>query len=295
MDSIVKSDDYLEKFRRVGFFGLMREVLGLVDLEKEREELEQEYWKLSDNYDEMSKQLRLVEEENRVLREQLVQQVTELTAKLVSEKQRSREDQLRLLQPPNALSIFRKCNMEDWFLRYEVKAGVIVMTHNSKYYPFDVMLIPMYGIRLCDKHGLPANLMQNYQYEALPAGKYAQPFLCSQLTPYKMRVLFGTENTEGFYLQDPRKAQDVILEIWASIKETDNTNENREHIEHWCHANHAHAAYFGGGYIVTRVISFAKMLNSGQPGGCPERQAERVREECYAEYLEMYFHDGDWE
>lgn len=279
----------LAQIRRVGFFGFMREVVGLVELEKERETTENAYYDLVQDYNALFEAQQALQTENQQLREQLAQEFAK-RSEIEEVKLNFRDERLRLLQPPKPLDIFRICNVESWFLRFTVERGIIKMLHNRKMYPCDTILISMGELRLCDQYGHPVNLAQNYAYDALPARQYAQPLIPNQLKAYKLRVLFGTETEEGFWLQNPLHAQDLMVEVRAHADEAFTPEE----LFTWAEKEDVQAGWCGQDCIIDRIVPFAKFLNQSRPGGYAERNADKVREQCYTEYLELYFRDGCW-
>lgn len=282
--------DYLAEVRRIGFWGFMREVVGLAELEKERQLVENTYYDLVQDYNALADDYQKLQEANQQLQEQLKQEIAK-RAEVEVAKQELRYERLRLLQPPKALDVFYACNTENWFSHFTIEKGIIRMFHNREFYPCDVMLIPMGELRLCNQHGYPVNLVQNYAYKTLPAKRYGQPFVPDKLNAFKMRVLFGTEMEDGFWLQNPLDAQDVIMEVWAN---TDGGLLSEEEQDEWNAGNAQIMQVAGQRYIATLIVSFAELMNRSRSGGISKRNADGVREQCYAEYLELYFQDGNW-
>lgn len=282
--------NHLAKIQRVGFFGFMREVVGLVELERERESTEAAYCDLVQSYNVLTDDYQALQVENQKLREQLAQEQAK-QAEIEETKRNFRDERLRLLQPPRPLDVFHMCNMDNWFSRFTVERGVIKMFHNRQVYPCDVILISMGELRLCDQYGYPVNLAQNYGYDALPARRYAQPLIPDGLRASRMRVLFGTESEEGFWLQSPLYAQDLLVEIRAHADET----FTRERLFAWAESKDVPAGWSGRECIIDMIVPFAKLLNQSRPGGYSEYNADKVREQCYAEYVELYFRDGKWD
>jgi len=258
----------------------------------EQKEIEEEYDELYQARRKDEEKLREIKKENTALKKQ----INSLSEELAFVKRHSREEKLELITPPRASDVFYRCNTEEWFQRFreDAKTGAIYLSHDRHIYPCDQVIIPR-NIRICNMHGDIANLTQPYTYEALSAKKYAQDLIPESYVPYKMRILFGIAEDDGFWLQNPLSAQDVIAEIWT--RESDElsipTAIRDNNMKQWRQESGGLMYGTRNEMIFTLVISIEQLFNRNGPGNISKNQIRKFREQCYAEYLDLYFHDTE--
>lgn len=275
--------------RRVGLFGFLREVFGYADAERIRERLEERCAALTEECSAAQESVKELTEKNQALEEELAKITEKVT-----------ESSSRLLNPPSAASIMNAFNRmcpehTEWFFHphEDLHTGVIKFSHNCMFYPFNEISVPRGKLRLCDRYGYPVCLTQCYAYAALPA-KYAQHLIPDDFHVCKMRVLFVTNDTwnRQLWLADPLSAQDVLLEICAD-RDKSNWNHEKEAIDRWkrtagdgCHCRVVYGP--GGTLLFDMIVSIEEFLGMGQNRFSRE-QIKRIRDQCYTEYLDLYF------
>ncbi len=137
--------------------------------------------------------------------------------------------------------------------------------------------------------------MQNYDYKALPP-EYAEHLVPSGHHPRRMRVLFVTHSHDT-WLSEPLSAQDVVLEIYTLYQCEGNPGAHRGDaaydagIAYWKDKYKYALTQYGSHAnetILTLMISMEEFLCVGRNKFSKE-QIQRIREQCYAEYLDYYF------
>lgn len=282
---------FLEKvdtIRHVGLFSFLRELIGSADAERIRKRLELKYSTLCSDYEAVQERIATLEQENQ-----------ELKQKLKEIEQVSCGKSHRLLTPPSAWDIMNAFNrnsvdkMNPWFFNpYEDPlTGTVTLNHNFIFYPFASIVVPRGKLRLCNQYGDVANLAQCMNYESLPS-KYAQHLVPQGFRAHRMRVLFVTQDRD-LWLADPRSAQDVVLEIWASYDERQSCSQYDASVKAWkerYYENNAVVCGTHGRPLFNLIVSIEELLGKGQNNFSKE-QIKRVRDKCYAEYLSIYFND----
>lgn len=281
---------FLEKvdtIRHVGLFSFLREIIGLADAERIRKRLE-----LQQN---------ALRADNEAIRERVValeQEKQELEQKLEEAKKHLKgSSSHRLLTPPSAMAIMDAFNrnsvskMQPWFFHpYEDPyTGAVTLYHNFVFYPFDLIVIPRGKLRLCNQDGEVVNLAQCMDYAALPP-QYAQHLVPQGFHAHRMRVLFVTQERK-LWLADPRSAQDVVLEIWATHDEGRNYASQDVNIEAWKKRYYDNDAIVCGTPskpLFSLIVSIEQLLCGGQ-NNFSKGQIKRIMDKCYAEYLDIYF------
>lgn len=286
---------FLEKvdtIRHVGFFSFLREVIGFADAERTRKRLELKY----SEHEETQERIAALEQEN----QELARRLEEATEKLKEAERVGRGKSHKLLAPPSAYDIMDAFNrnspnkMQPWFFSpYEDPlTGTVTLNHNFMFYPFASIVVPRGKLRLCNQYGMVANLAQCMDYDALPA-KYAQHLVPEGLHAYRMRILFVTQDRD-FWLADPLSAQDVVLEIWANYDgEWHHSSSHDASIKAWkerYRENNAMVCGTSGKPLFNLVVSIEELLCKGQ-NNFSKDQIKRIRDKCYAEYLDIYFND----
>lgn len=284
----------LRTIRQVGLGSFLHEVSGFADTERVQSRLESEYNKLSKKYEQTSQDLYQLKSENERLQRELRKSAEELES-LKRVYARNIED---VVDPPSASDIFYRNNSEHWFETYSADrdTGTVRLIHHRKFYPCETIVMPLGTLRVRDRQGYLANLTQCYSYETLSPKKcgYGTSLLPDGYWPYKIRVLFGAEHGDEFWLQDPRYAQSVMLEVWTNY-----TNDSPGHhampaeddpvIVQWKADYRGEICFISGRERQFNFItSFEKFLNSGAAKHS-QREIGAIRECCYTEYLDHYF------
>lgn len=291
----------VDTIRRVGLFGFLRETCGMADSARIHTRLEVEYSALLQRHEADRERISTLEQ----AKQELEQQLAEVTAKLETAERAAQGKNRKLLTPPSAKKIMNAFNRmcpegETWFYNpyEEAYNGNVCLTHRFKFYPFDEIRVPRGKLRLCDQYGDPVCLTQNYDYSALPP-HYADHLVPYGHQPYRLRVLFITRHNSNFWLDDPRTAQDVVLEIRTHYKRDDPKSHRGDRsyesdIKTWkerYYNYYATAAYgMNNESILDMIISIEKFLSGGN-NNFSKTQIDRIRDKCYTEYLDFYFGD----
>lgn len=285
----------INTIRHVGLFSFLREVIGLADAGRIRSRLESEYSALLQNYEAARDQIIALKQEKQVLEHNL----QETTEKLEAAERASRGRNRALLVPPSAQSIMNAFNRnsaserERWFFDYyeDPYTGAVRLKHQFRFYPFAELNVPRGNLRLCDQYGTVANLAQCMDYAALPS-RYAQHLVPNDFHAYRMRVLFVTDHDFHLWLANPRSAQDIVLEIRTHYKGKDYAAYNTS-IRFWKEQYHEHNATACGTCSETLfylILSIDELLCGGH-NNFSQEEIKRIRNKCYAEYLDIYFND----
>lgn len=285
----------VDTIRRVGLLSFLREVLGLADSERTHKRLEQKYSALCYDCETMQEQIATLSQEKQELEQKL--------EKAEKAREASRNMGYMLFAPPSAQDIMNAFNrssvdeMKPWFFNpYEdPNTGTVTLHHNFAFYPFASILVPRGKLCLRNQYGKVVNLAQCADYSALPA-KYAQHLIPQEFHAYRMRVLFVTRDRD-FWLAEPRSAQDVVLEIHAKFTEERDYTARHATIKSWTeqyHRNHAVASGYQFATLFNLIVSIEELLGGGQNNFSME-QIKRIRDKCYAEYLDIYFNPCDGE
>lgn len=285
----------VDTIRHVGLFSFLREIFGFADADRIRRRLESEYSATLRDCEAAQDQISALIQKN----EELERELAETTEKLKEAECASRGRNHRLLTPPSAQDIMNAFNRSSesetkpWFFRYyeDPHTGVVTLNHDFRFYPFPAIIVPRGKLRLCDQYGSVVNLAQCESYAALPP-KYVQHLIPEGFHAYRLRVLFVTRE-RGFWLADPRSAQDIALEIRASFDEGADHALYDNRIKYWKERHSEHQAMTCG----TRRETFFNLIISIEEllcGGCnnfSQEQIKRIMDKCYAEYLDIYFKD----
>lgn len=266
--------NYIGRSWRIGSLAVAK----TAHVKEERARVEAEYHDLYQAYEETKKRMhKLQDESSKVSKEKAL-----LQEEISVLQQTLRDASHRLVDPPRPEVFYMICNQENWFQGYEVdRNGTIYLRHNSQFYPCETIVVPCGALRMHRINGSLVNLTQNHAYAALPK-HYAQPYLPIYYEAYKVRILFGTAYGDAFWLGDPRLARDIIVEIWASCdKATD------DDLQAWKRQYDGDVRKFSENEnVFTLITPFEKFL-----GSCSRSQTDNIRQQCYAEYLDVYFSD----
>lgn len=292
--------DKLCTIRRVGLFSFLREVLGYGDAERIRTRLEISQAALMQECETLRARIKELGGDS--------EQAKTVEQKTTQDSGQSSKSEYtginpKILMPPQADEIMaafnRNCpeRAKPWFFNpYEKPgSGDIVLSHNFGFYPFAELIVPRGKLRLRKQDGYVANLAQCMDFAALPS-RYARHLVPPCFHPHRMRVLFVTRHKFDLYLDEPRSAQDLVLEIRTHY-ERDATVSDEGHLDTYDAAIKSWKEQYHGIVYGTRhetlfdlVVSVEDLFNDGENNFSRE-QTERIRKRCYAEYLDIYFGD----
>ncbi len=273
--------------RHLGLRNFLREVSNLPNLPQERQLVEAEYCELSKKYDTVKLELENSRQANLATEAKL----KEAKEELAKWEQEFHHRIANSFYPPNAQRILDQCNTSFiQMLRYSTDryTGVITLYHDRNFYPCDKFMIAPNALRVRDSRGIEANLLQNYSYECLATRELSNALLPSGFRSYQTRILFGIMTEDGFWLRDPRSAQDVILEIRARCEDGPSTVSVKEQAS-WKQEYHGTINSSNSGTIFNLILPLEKYFNSGDRANYSSYEIDKIRERCYAEYLRLYF------